>query len=262
MSFKSLDDIAAFIAKENAIMCSKIAKVQEDLSKQINNLNLQFNAKLDVLSKENVILKAGLSELEDRFTRQERNDSIIIRGVPMLQNEDLQTILSNIASAINFNMVKCLGVNLYRTVNKSTNKSSMEPVRVLRSTSATSQSKAINPPVIVVQFLAKWDRFSFLHQYLLYLKSGNLNVSHLGIGLSSTSRIYVGENLTKRNAIILNRCAVLKSSGKINQYFTKNGLVHLRRVKDGTAEVISSEHTLNSIVFTLEHSSISTSSTI
>lgn len=230
--FTSFDDIATFIAEENAKLSANFTRVMEDFALQIKNINDHFNSKVESLKLENDALKTKIDLLEDNAARHDRKNQLVIRGIPLLKDEDLHSTLSTISTIIQFDIDKCLGVNIYRIINKNIQTTAVEPKRSLRSTSVASQAKSISPPVVVINFVASWDRNSFFRQYLLYLKNGNLNVSQLGIGLSSSARIYVSENLTKKNSIILSKCAALKTTNGIYQYYTKNGLVYVRRKKD------------------------------
>lgn len=230
--FTSFDDIASFISDENAKLSANFTRIMEDFSLKIKNINEHFNSKVESLTLENEVLKTRVHSLEDHVARQNRKNQLVIRGIPFLKGEDLHRSLSVISSTIKFDIDKCLGVNIFRTINKNAQSMDVGSKRTLRSTSTKSQIKSVSPPVVVLNFVTSWDRNAFFRQYLLYLKNGNLTVSQLGIGLSSSSRIYINENLTKKNAIILTKCAALKSGNGIYQYFTKNGLVYVRRNKD------------------------------
>lgn len=237
--FTSFDDIASFIANENAKLTANFKQALDDFTLQIKNMNDHFNTKLDSLKLENNDLNNRILSLEDHVARMDRRNQLIIRGIPVLKDENLYAVLSSISSTINFDINKCSGINIFRVTVNIKKSSHVEEKRTLRSTSVLSQIKIKHSPAVVINFGTSYDRNSFFRQYLHYLKNGSLNVAQLGIGLSSSARIYVSENLTKKNSFILMKCAALKHIKKIYQYFTKNGLVYLRRSKDDSPVLIS-----------------------
>lgn len=251
---KSFDDMAAFIIAENKILSDKILNVKNELTAHINNITDQFNNKIEAVTKENAELRSQLSEMDDRLARCERGNQLIIRGVPVVGDDDLVAIFNEISHTVNFDVGSCNGYNIYRLLNRNSSSK-----RVLRSNTSsavrqTTISKMNQPSIVIVQFVAHWDKLTFMHKYFSFIKIGELNHSSLGIGLNSNGRIYIGEHLTKKNHIIFIKCAILKSSGKISQYFTRNGLVFVRISKSSNPVSISSSDALfNDISSSLLH---------
>lgn len=227
---KSFDDMAAFIIGENNKLSQKMDVIKSELTEQMQCITEQFNLKLEVLAKENVVLQTRINELEDKSSRRDRNNQLIIRGVPVLEKENLSAIVKQIAETISFNMKECNGFCTYRLLSKK-----IPEKRMLRS-----ESKFVNYPIVVVEFLAHWDKSSFLSKYLKFIKVGQLTHAVLGMGLTNECRVYVGENLTKANLEIFIKCASLKTNGKIVQYFTRNGTVFVRYTGSTNPMAISS----------------------
>lgn len=236
---KSLDDMAAFIIAENNKLTEQISSIQIQLTMQIKEITEQFNNKIEAVTKDNAVLRTRINELEELQSRQERSKQLVIRNLPVLGDEKLQTIFKNISDAVNFDVSACKGFHIYRLLPKT-----VSSKRVLRSNVSSgpsqSSSKVGHYPIVIVQFLAEWDKSTFLHKYLNCIKSAGLNHSMLGIGLTSNSRIYIGENLTKKNHEIFIKCAMLKVSGKIAQYYTRNGIVYARKSMNSSAAAILS----------------------
>lgn len=143
----------------------------------------------------------GITESRmDQLERQVRMNELVISGVPFQENENLCDIITSVCRAINYNG----GVD-------SIESSFRLPVR--RNTRNSS-------PSIIVKFWGSDAKNFFFKQYF---SSKELCASK--IGFTVPSRIYVNENLTKRNFDIFRKVRELKKDGKIARFNTQRGRV-------------------------------------
>ncbi|EDS28831.1 conserved hypothetical protein [Culex quinquefasciatus] len=77
-------------------------------------------------------------------------------------------------------------------------------------------------------------------------KRNELILSHLGI--DSTRRVFVSENLTFAARQIKRAALRLKEAGKLSSVFTKLGIIFVKRRKDQQAVAISTESQLSSFL--------------
>lgn len=222
--FKSFDDIAAFISLENNKINQSISTLRVDLMQQIKNLTLDFDEKLERLTQENLLLRERIHHIEDSLERNDKSNQLVIRGIPVLLNEDLQLIFSKLCSAIGYDLTSSSGFNIYRVIRKSSENVQTLQRPKLRSDSSNtnSKSKIYNYPSIIVTFLASWDKSSFFYKYLNFK---HLNVKDLGIDAINGNRIYISDNLTKKHYEIFRKCNDLKKNGKIAKISIKKGLI-------------------------------------
>lgn len=240
---KSFDGMAEFIIAENNKMTEKILNVKSEITCQISSITDSINKKFEDITKENNELRSRISEMDDLLSRRERRNQLIIRGVPVLTDENLKTVFNQISQSVKFDINSSNGYNIYRIIPKTSKDDTAK--RMLRSKNNVAARQIVGSPIILVEFLAHWDKATFMNKYLMYIKQNELDASMLGLGLSSKSRIYIGESLTKRNQDIFIKCATFKSSGKIAQYFTRNGIVFVRKSKNSSPLAMWSLDTLH-----------------
>lgn len=94
--------------------------------------------------------------------------------------------------------------------------------------------------LIILQFALRNDRDEF---YSCYLQKRDLKLCHLGI--DSTRRIYVNENLTVTARRIKAAALRLKKDGKLSSVYTKQGIVMVKRSVDQLPVTIRSEALLD-----------------
>lgn len=215
--FKSFDDIAAFITSENA----KLFKVISELRGRVDSICTEFQTKINEISAENATLRTAMDDLQDSLIRQNRQNQIIIRNIPVLQNEKLVDIFGKLSKSAKF--TKSSELNIYRYQQRRDHDHDRNKQLRTRSQSSSSMaSVAAPPPIIVVNFQNPWDKSNFVR---CCLKAGELNLT--SIGFASPGRIYFGENLTKRNYNIFRKCSQMKKDNKILKLHTRNGLVYI-----------------------------------
>lgn len=187
-------------------MNSKIAKVSEECV----NRDGATNAKIDELS---MIVDSLRGQIADSHERNVRNIDIIIRGIPLLEDENddkLGEIFSKICSSI-----KCdLNVNSITRI-----------FRFKRSAKAAN-AQVTRPQNIIVKLVNSDAKNQFMSNYY---KAKSLSLNHIGI--ESNSRIYCNENLTVANYKLF-LCAMKNKGIKLHSVFTNNGHVFYRITPD------------------------------
>lgn len=218
-----------------------INNVKDELVKKLEVMEARFSVSLAQLERENLDLRAEVNDLRDTIERRSKETQLTIRGIPVIQEENLNDIFNNICNVIGHSSSS--SVNLYRLVNKITSAQ-----RSLRSgkTSATSSTqtkykhKASIPPVIILTFSNSWDKSNF---FFKYIKHKSLNLSELGF--STPARVFIGENLSKHNYEVFRKCISLKKNGQISKCYTKNGLVYIVKGNDNKQTLIKSVNDLS-----------------
>jgi hypothetical protein len=213
------------------------------MQRMFQEMDAKFSAKIDDLSKSIETIKEDIKdEFVSRIANNEGNiaahevrltdveeavrslkneveaasktNDLIIRGVPMAPSEDVVDVYCKIATAIGFAPDTIPRVQIFR-MGKKTNAN-------------------FDPPLLV-KFADVIDRKTF---YTNYFRCKTLNLSQ--IGFNSTQRIYITENLTKRNQEIYAAAMKLRYEKKIWSVSTSNGVVMVRRREaDRPAPVLS-----------------------
>lgn len=193
-----------------SVRVGRIEKRMEDFEQQTTiNLNAANDEHVKLISEEiDSKLAASLTNgnsnvLEsriDQLERQLRMNELVISGVPYLDNEKVIDIVSSICGVIKFAGGRDVFESCFRL-----------PIRNIRRRST---------PSIIVKFWAVEAKTDF---FRCYFNANKLCTSM--VGYSSASRIYINENLTKRNFEIFCSARDLKKEGKIVRYSTQRGRV-------------------------------------
>lgn len=135
----------------------------------------------------------------------------------------------NICKAIEFNGINCLQ-SCFRL-----------PTRNYESSSAKSKRHLI--PSIILKFWSSDGKAGFFKQYIT-----KKNLCTTSIGFSAPGRIYINENLTKKNFEIHRMARRLKAESKVFQYNTFSGRVFIKLSSDSNQIGIDSKEHLNSLI--------------
>lgn len=216
----TIDDLANLINSSISKLSCEITTVKQDLLQRMDSITSgmsEIHLKCDRLAEENAKLNHENVLLSDAISRGERKCQVTIGGVPVLLDEDPSAIFLKIATAINFNIANASAVKIYRL-----KRSPKESVAVGRTTRLKSKGTApaiTAYPMLLVNFSNTWDKADF---WFKFLSRGKLSLADIGI--TSPGQIFISENLTKHNYIILQACRDLKKKGTILKYHTKNGI--------------------------------------
>lgn len=206
----SLDDLWAKIE-------SKIDSLKLDLENRINGLEMQLAqlkndcaSRIDVFSEAVVEVRADLNLTNNWIGRIEKYQDLIITGVPYTATEDLKVVYRKIATKLAF-------------------KKDEVPMVDLKRLAKTPISTGSTPPILC-QFALRNERNTF---YSKYLNQRDLNLEH--IGFDNKNRIFINENLTAEDREIRTAAIKLKKEGRIQQVYSRDGVVHVKS-RGGPAE--------------------------
>lgn len=142
------------------------------------------------------------SSIEDN-NRSKRLNDIVLRGIPVYQNEQLLKMFESISKAIKYEhpIHACIN-NIFRIGKRNINTGSASP--------------------IIVQFTTLLYKREFMSQYF---KHGDLKLSD--IGGNTSNRIYASDNLTKHNGVIHHRALQLVKTKQLQKVQIRSGLVFI-----------------------------------
>lgn len=159
----------------------------------------------------------------DQLERQIRMNELVISGVPMVKDENLYEIIGSICKAINY----CGGLD-------SIESGFCLPVH---------NNRRRLSPSIIVKFWGSDAKNEFFKRYFATKK-----LCTTSIGFSAPSRIYVNENLTKRNFGIFCMARDMKKDGKIAHFTTQRGRIAIKLLGSERSHTIDSLNHLSLIV--------------
>lgn len=234
----SLDAAVKMLMDQFTETKGMIEELRIDLNSKINAVKSELEGKLDAVSQEIVDLRsectkkcdatdisvnalnARVEQISTAVGNLENRNELIISGIPYMTGEDLRAYFRATCKQLGFGDSSVPFVDLRRM--KSGN------------------LKDGDDSLVVVQFALKNSRDNF---YGAYLRKRNLQLSH--IGLNSTRRIYVNENLTISARKVKAAALRAKKAGKVSSVFTRLGTVYVKSAADGPAIPVYSEEQLN-----------------
>lgn len=186
----------------------------KDMDKKIN----------DMVTVALVNATSGVTDSRiDQLERQVRMNELIVSGVPLVDNENLSNIMTSISKVINFSG----GVDAIESC--------------FRLPSHNNRRRL--SPSIIVKFWGGEAKSDFFKQYFVTKK-----LCSTMLGFSAPSRIYVNENLTKRNFEIFCKARDLKKDGKIVRFNTQRGRVVVKLQGSEKSYFVDSLDQLSSLV--------------
>lgn len=187
-------------------------------------LGSRADERLIILDKRVSRVESAGAAVDDRLERKERENDILIRGVPLSGAEDwrqLNGIVVKLANHIGLDLRPSDIVRAHR-------------IKMMAAQGAHGTQR---DPLILVRFGSLGVR---QHFFDLYLAKNEVTTACLGY--RSPSRIFISDNLTKKNVAIRARAVELKRNGKIAHHTVRDGLVRVvltgnsRRVPVSTVE--------------------------
>lgn len=235
MTSNEMNELKEMLGTLTKTLTEKIDQSQKSLEQKFTNLDSKFVNLAEKVNTEVKEIKTTVSEfhniisskietmnstLKQHTYRLDNNDDDMQRiqlsqdvrlvGFAVEDNEDLVGIFRNLANHIGYSAGDNIGLPLIE--------------RITRKNRATGQ--IMPTPTLLIHFNSLRQKQIF---YSLYLNKMPLNPTDLG--LSSDNRIFIGENLTWRNAQLFKSAQIHRKNGKIAQTFTENGIVKIRFVK-------------------------------
>ena len=234
----SLDSAVQMLMNQFAETKAMIDDLRSDLHSKIETVKLELDNKLESVSQDIHTLRAEcatkfsthdsamntLNERVDRISsavdKFENRNELIISGIPYMNGEDLCAYFRAICKQID------IGESAVPIVD----------VRRMKSRALKDGDESL----VVVQFALKNACDNF---YGAYLRRRNLQLNHIGV--NSTRRIYVNENLAVSARKVKAAALRMKKAGKFSSVFTKHGTVYVKATMDGPTVAVHSEEQLD-----------------
>lgn len=212
--FSMMKTIESKIDNSHVTFNENIKTMQSSIEQQINTWKVSFEntilkystdfeKKFKDLSNDVETRIRSVEEINEDAERKGRLNDIIIHGVNRLENENLFTLFSSVAKAVNFqfNDIRSAVDSIFRL--------------------------GANGPILV-----KFTTYSYKMDFFFkYINHGQLNLKDVGYK-DVDNRIYINDNLTHRNNLIYKRAYQLKKSNNITDAVTRNGFVFIRITKN------------------------------
>lgn len=196
---------------------NKIDTVKAELNEQLSSVSRDFNSFKAECADKFKFTDDAMCELESRIDGIsqeiggiENRNELIVSGVPHIPGENVAAYFKD----------------MWKQVGLPENPAPLVDVRRLKT---GTQGDGL----ILLQFALRNNRDDF---YSCYLRKRDLKLQHLG--MNSTRRFYVNENLAVPARKIKKAALELKKSGKLSSVYSKKGIVHVKRTADqqpGTA---------------------------
>jgi len=174
-------------------------QISEELTQRIttNENNIEVHAeRLDTI-------EAAVRDLRNEAEATTKVNDLLIKGVPMLSNDNPINIFCQIATAIGYPPEAIPHAEIFRLGKRSV--------------------AASTDPPILVKFVSLRERNTF---YRNYFRHRALNLSE--IGFASNVRIYITENLTGHNLEIYKAALKLRHEKQLYSVSTSHGTVMIR----------------------------------
>jgi hypothetical protein len=186
----------------------EVAAVRLDVSSLIATQITEHDKRLDGHDNRLDAVEASIRELRNNAEAATKTADLIIKGVPMLSNENPVKIYVDIAAAIGYDSVTTPSAeNIIRLGKKKTD-------------------GKFDPPLLV-KFVRTSDKVEFFRRYFQHK---HLNLSE--IGFNARQRIYITENLTKQDQEIHAAALKLRHERKLFSVSTLRGVVMVRRSRE------------------------------
>lgn len=172
--------------------------------------------------QENINLKKKVSDLTlkvDSLEQEARGNVIEIYGVPVVLQENVLSIVGDIAAAVGFDFNTNMIDNCYRYKTKE------------KQTAGG----------IFVKFVRRMDMQSFVAKRR---EKRNLNTRDIGMMSGKASPIYVNYSLTKEKRKLLNAAREIKTKKQYTFLWVNNGRIFMRKDPGGEKIVINSDNDL------------------
>lgn len=189
---------------------TKLSSQTEVWKSEINNVLANHlkvtETRIDHLASKLSSFAGTVEEKMESLDRQNRLNDVLIRGIPTTERENIFHLYEKLAKVLKFPYETMYVVNSIFRLNKNNVASNMN----------------LSPPILL-KFATPILKRAFFNQYL---KFQNLRLSD--IGFTSTERIYINDNLTKKNSMLYKKAIEMKSAKQIDKLQVRNGLIFVK----------------------------------
>jgi hypothetical protein len=182
----------------------KIAGLKEELKKDLTS-RINQNAE-DIIANTLRLdqTDSKINAVDNKLEMLARQNDLIIKGIPALNNEKTLIIYHKIAAAIGFS-------------------SETEPFVQIHRMGKKKPGTKMDPPLLV-KFMNSYDKMKFFDKYF-----GHKNLKLVDVGMAADQRIYINENLTPLNQKIYAEAMRIKKENKIASVSTFHGVVNVKK---------------------------------
>lgn len=215
---QKIDDTRLVLENKFTDLASQVNNDVQALQTSVTEFQTKITSDMDAI---NLTLKNHADRLdnnEDDVQRVQLSQDVRLVGFAVKENENLIEIYRKVAEEIGFATTDNIGV----------------PTIERLSTKNHTTGQIMLSPTILIHFTSLRQKQIF---YSLYLNKMPLNP--VKFGLAAENRIVVGENLTRKNALLFRSAQILRKDGKIAQTFTENGIVKVRFAKGKNAKTFT-----------------------
>ena len=201
-------------ALSNKVGTSK-TEILAEIGAQISDLRRDYKLitkRMEVLENKNNEcdnLRAEIQLLKqkaDKFENSAISTELRINGIPSNQNENNFNTFNNICDVLQIPTPSTQGV--FRVRNKTNSK--------------------YNDGPIIVKLSSAYERNNLMRSFAMFRRNNKSPLTLQHIGFNSTEPIYINENLTKFNNLIMRAAAKHRREGKLTAAYTLRGLVFVR----------------------------------
>lgn len=220
MEIESLTDLWTNMKELHAETNNRLEEKLDAFKLSIDGLETKFERlqkdieeKVGSIKEAVVVVQADLSHTSEKVDRLEKLNELIFSGIPYLENENLLVLFQAVAACLGYGPQHLPLVDLKRLAKP--------PIVVGTS------------PPILCQFALRNTRDDFLKRYLT---NRNLTLRHVGFDVDS--RIFINENLTPLAREIRAAALKLRKAGRLQQVYTRDGIVVVKRLGSTQPESI------------------------
>lgn len=199
----------------------KIHRSQQFLSNKFDTYNertIQIEEENKILKKEVTNLKSKIVSMEGSINQMHHelySKHISISNIPTTMDENLETIIMNVADTLNIkiNPINIMSCKRGHTTNQYNDKENNKP---------------IHPPPIIVEFNTQKVKQEFMD---IQKSFGPLTTTQLNFKPKNTApnRIYFNDLLSATNRKILYETQKIKRTCNIKFVWARNGNIYLRK---------------------------------
>lgn len=247
------EDIRILLDEQTKKFENVMAVTKADIINEVNISIRKVTADLKKVECSVDGIQAKIHLMQEEIYRMKNQCDVVMRNIPIVDGENLQSVFTNIASVINFQWNKL--PLLYRiNIKKTVNVPAKIVNRQTRSSSKSSNSGAVVPehdadstnisfPPIMIKFYSQLEKSEFMNLYFRYK-----NLSLTDIGFKTATRIIISESLTASSHKIFIEAATFKKQGKISKLRVRNGVISVQVGSNGKFHYIESIFKLKEIV--------------
>lgn len=199
---------------------TELAERITDVEGQLGKVREECSSRVDKLEETLSGVRLDLDHTTEAVHRMEKNDELIISGIPFQNNENLASIFLTISQSIGYSEDSSPFVELKRLAR--------QPI-----------ARGATPPILC-QFAHRLTRNEFYRKYL-----GKRNLSLRNIGFENDNRIFINENLTSKARSIRTEAIKQKKLGRIQSVTTRDGVVYVKFSGSGKLDAIHNIQQLN-----------------